>query len=147
MLQKNIWGDWIEKLLYGWLIFCVGGVGSLTYFDGFLPGHEHGEHPYHVSIFEESTHSHHPRSPQYNTLTYYIRFRLNPRTLLIGEAQNQIPGFSRIFASGLSDGYILITIRPKIFVPPIFGPVTYAAVTRQSAWIAPPEKPPSVDFC
>lgn len=146
MLQKNVLGDWIQKLLYSWLVFCVGGVGSLTYFDGFLPGHDHGEHPYHMSIFEESAHSHHSHSSQYETLAYYIRFRLNPRTILIGVAQNLIPGFSRIFVSGLSDGYILTTVRLRICGPLPFGLVACATFTGQSAWIAPPDKPPSWYF-
>lgn len=143
MLQKNITRDWVQKLLYSWLIFCVGGVGSLTYFDGFLPGHEHGEHPFHLTIFERSTHHHH-LPPQPQAVAAQMRFFLTPTAYGLGVAQNLAPGFSRFFASGLSDGYLLTVIRRKFFDPLLhFDSVRHPTFTGQSAWIAPPEKPPS----
>ncbi|MFN8459355.1 MAG: hypothetical protein U0401_32675 [Anaerolineae bacterium] len=145
MLPKNILGDLIQKLLYGWLIFCVGGVSSLTYFDGFLPGHEHGEHPYHLSFFEEPAHIHHLHPPQPETLVEYINSHLNPQIIVIGVAHEIVSGFSSIFVSGLNDGYILTVIGLKIFDPlHLFGSIIQASFDGQSAWVAPLEKPPSV---
>jgi hypothetical protein len=149
MLPKNnqIAIAWIQKLIYGWLIFCIGGGGSLTYFDGFLPGHEHGEHPFHLSLLEGSAHAHHLSLSQSEVLTERMRFwlasRLNPQANFISDPQNLAPGFSTFFSSGLSDGYILIAARSQIISLPLcFGPVALAALTGQSAWLAPPEKPP-----
>jgi hypothetical protein len=148
MLPKNILITWIQKLSYGWLVFCVGGVGSLTYFDAFAPGHEHGQHPFHLSIFEEVGHHHEAPLPQPEALTEQMRFwltsRFNPQTDFLGAAQNLASGFTRFFGSGLSDGYILTAAHCKIFdLLLLFGSVVLAGLTGQSTWLAPPEKPPT----
>lgn len=144
MLPKNALGVWARKLIYGWLIFCVGGVGSLAYFDGFLPGHEHGEHPYHVSIFEHSTRADHHLPSQPGVLVEHIAFRLISPVHFIGAAQNLVPGFARFFVSGLSAGYLL-TVAPLriLHLPALFASLPLAAFVEESAWIAPPEKPPA----
>ncbi len=147
MLSKQRVISFAEKLIYGWLIFCVGGVGSLTYFDGLLPGHEHGEHPYHLTIFEESPHVHNPLPPPRQILAKQARFwlisRLNPQTDILSIAQNLANGFTRFFASGLSDGYILTAAHLKIFdLPSLFGPIALAALNGRSAWLSPLDKPP-----
>jgi hypothetical protein len=63
MLLKEIYRDWFQKFIYAFLVFCIGGINSLVYFDDFLPGHEHGLHPYHLSIWTEPVHHHNPLPP------------------------------------------------------------------------------------
>lgn len=141
LLYRILWG-WIKKLVYGWLIFCVGGVGSLTYFDGLMPGHKHGQHPYHLSIFEESSHAH-PHEPHLpETETGLIRFRfirnLNPQADFLVAAPNFNPGLSQFFASGLSNGYLLTITQFKIFAfPSLLGSTALVALSRQSASLGP----------
>jgi hypothetical protein len=139
----------LQKFIYSWLIFCLGGIGPLIYFDGSMPGHEHGEHPYHVSIFEEASHLHNPLPPQPETLAEQLPFellnQLNPHLYLLVAAQPLMPGFSQFFTSGLSKGYVLTTTPFRNFnLPPLFHPVSALIVTGQSAFLAPPDKPPSV---
>jgi hypothetical protein len=147
MLHHKILAVWIKKLFYGWLIFCIGGVSSLTYFDGFAPGHEHGRHPYHLSIFDEAPHAHNPLPPLSEDLAEQMRFwlvsHLNPLTNILRAAQNFAPGFSSFFASGLGDGYILMATRFKIFhLPALFDVVALATLNGRSAWLVPLDKPP-----
>ncbi|MBE7467519.1 MAG: hypothetical protein DPW09_15035 [Anaerolineae bacterium] len=151
MLRDKILRVWIKKLVYGWLIFCVGGVSSLTYFDGLLPGHEHDQHPYHLSIFEESSHTHQHGSSPPETEVEQIRFwlvsRLNPQTDFILATQNLGPGLSQFFTSGLSDGYILTIAQLNIFaLPPLLGSIALAALSKQSVSLAPLDKPPSLQL-
>jgi hypothetical protein len=139
----------LQKFIYIWLIFCLGGVGPLIYFDGSMPGHEPGEHPYHVSIFEEASHIHNPLPPQPEALVEQLGFelfsQLDPHFHLIIAAQTFTPGFSQFFTSGLSKDYVLTTAPLKIFnLPSLFRPVNALSVTGQSAFSAPPDKPPSV---
>lgn len=148
MLRHKVLRLWIEKLVYGWLMFCVGGVGSLTYFDGLLPGHEHGQHPYHLSIFEESSHGHHHESPLPEIETEQTRFwfirGLNPQADLILTVQNLNPGLTQFFVSGLSNGYLLTIAQFKIFTfPALLGSIAPAALSGQSVSLAPHDKPPS----
>ena len=136
----------LQKFLYLWLIFCLGGVGPLIYFDGFTPGHEH---PYHVTIFEEASHLHNPLSPQPEALAEQSHFellsQLNLHFHLLIAAQPLTPGFSQFFTLGLSKGYVLTTAPLKIFnMPSLVRPVSALSVTGQSAFLAPPDKPPSV---
>jgi hypothetical protein len=139
----------LHKLFYIWLIFCLGGVGPLIYFDGFTPGHEHGEHPYHVTIFEEVSHLHNPLPPEPEPLAEQVALellnQLDSHSHLLIAAQPLIPGFSRFFTSGLNNGYVLITTPFKVFnLPSFFRPVSVLRVTGQSAFLAPPDKPPSL---
>lgn len=141
---------WIKKLVYGWLIFCVGGVGSLTYFDGLMPGHEHGQHPFHLSIFEESSHGHHHELHQPKAKTeiglirlWFIR-NLNAQADFILAAQNLSPGLSQFFVSGLSSGYLVPIAQFRFFTfPSLLGSTALVALSGQSASLAPHDKPPS----
>ena len=64
---------WIEKIIYGLLVLSVGGVGSLTYFDAFLPQHAH---PYHLTILEAPSHSHNPLPLPTETAANLLKQRL-----------------------------------------------------------------------
>jgi hypothetical protein len=147
LLQKRVIAS-LRKLIYGLLIFCIGGIGSLTYFDGFLPGHEHGQHPYHWTIFEEPSHTHtHSPSPPKKLAppaSFWLFARQNHQHDLLHLAQTLAPGFARFFASGLSDGYILTTAGLTLLdLPRLFTARPPAALFEQSAWLAPPDRPPA----
>jgi hypothetical protein len=151
MLPKNILISWVRKLIYSWLIFCVGGVGSLTYFDGFLPGHEHGEHPFHLSVFEEANHHHDhlPAQSEPENVAQQLRLwlvnRFMPSADFLLVSQHLAPGLAQFFSSGLSDGYILTETSPKIFnLHSLVGSLVPRLFIGRSARLAPPEKPPSV---
>lgn len=148
MLPKQLVLNWMQKLIYGWLIFCIGGVGPLTYFDGFTPGHAHDEHPYHWTIFEGPPHVHNPLPPLSETLAeqdhFWLISHLTFQTELLISAQSLTSGFSRFFTSGLSDGYILTASHLKVVnLPARFSLITLVALTGRSAWLAPPDKPPT----
>jgi hypothetical protein len=147
---------WVQKFIYGWLIFCLGGIGSLTYFDGFLPGHTDGQHPYHLSILEEGHHSHDhghdsllPPSES-ETLTQQMmwlvsRFRIDLDFIIA--QQHLAPGLAQFFASGLNDGYLLTIARPHLFNDTsLFGSVVRPILRGCSALPPPPEKPPQLNL-
>jgi hypothetical protein len=150
MLSKKVIISWAKNLIYSGLIFCIGGVGSLSYFDGFLPGHDHGQHPYHLSIFEEPNHYHDlpPHESESEQLAQQLRIwmisRFMPDGSFLIASPHFAPGLAQFFTSGLSDGYILTVACPKIFdLPSLVGLVTPDMLIGQSAWLVPPEKPPS----
>ena len=135
----------LQKSICGWLIFCVGGAGSLTYYDGFLPGHEHGGHLYHLSILEE-IHLHQP--PSWSEVMAEQR-SLWPASRLKSQAASILTthplalGFSRFFSSDLSDGYLVTAANLNILdLPLLFGSIPSAVFLGQSAWLGPPDKPP-----
>ena len=85
---------WIEKIIYGLLVLSVGGVGSLTYFDAFVPQHAH---PYHLTILEGPHHAHNPLPLPAETAGHLLRQRLESQltahpTLLA--AHDAIPGLA-----------------------------------------------------
>ncbi len=147
MLRRKKLMTWFQKSIHSLLIVCLGGIGSLTYFDGFLPGHEHGEHPYHWVVFAEPAHSHNPLPPppevQAARARSWLVMRLNPYTDFLNVAQAFEPGFARFFTTGLSSGYILTAAGLKtVPLPCLLGSVVQAVLTGRSAWLPPPHKPP-----
>jgi hypothetical protein len=138
---------WTQKFFYGWLIFCIGGIGSLTYFDGFLPGHDQGQHPYHLSLLEAPNHHHDSPSDSPEP-----EDRAQPPSLwlisrwgadFIMAQQHLAAGLAQFFASGLNDGYLLTRAHFQIFndTSPL-GSLLLVILTGRSALLPPPEKPP-----
>jgi hypothetical protein len=154
MPSKKILKIWLQKFIYGLLIFCVGGLGSLTYFDGFLPGHEQGRHPYHLSIFEEPAHNHDhhlPSPPEPKVLAQQMNLRLAGR--FRGQAdfilaqQHLTSGLLQFFQSGLSDGYLLTVACGDIFNNiTLFGSIGLAILTGRSALLPLPDPPPQLNL-
>lgn len=154
MFLKKSLTIWAQKFIYGWLIFCIGGIGSLTYFDGFLPGHEHAQHPYHLSILEGVHHHSHDSLPlplqsevlaQRISLWLVSRFRIDIDFIVA--QQHLAPGLAQFFASGLNHGYLLTVGRAHIFNnTSFFGSVMVHILTGRSALLPPPEKPPKVNL-
>src|SRR5262245_34325468 len=106
MMPKRLVTSWVQKLIHGWLIFCIGGVGSMTYFDGFMPGNAHDQHPYHWTIFEESSHVENPLPPLPETLDRVHLWRVTLLSVyadILSTPQNLALGFSQFFVSGLKD--------------------------------------------
>jgi hypothetical protein len=102
---------WIERVIYGLLLVCVGGVGSLTYFDAFLPHHAH---PYHLTILEGLDHAHNPLPLPAETAQEYLRQRLEtqfaPYPILLA-GRGSTPGLAFFIQSTLSQGYVLTNDR------------------------------------
>jgi hypothetical protein len=155
MLLKKAFMTWGQKFICGWLIFCIGGIGSLTYFDAFLPGHAPGQHPYHLSILEESDH-HYRDNPDHKPPTLISEARVflvhmqlwalrrfRPEADFIMPVYQLAPGLAQFFVSGLASGYLVVSTWTHLFNHlPLFGSVAQTALFWQSAWLAPPEKPP-----
>lgn len=149
---------WIEKIFYGLLILCVGGVGPLIYFDAFLPDHPH---PYHLSVLHETFHEHaygdnrehtHPHSCQSQRPEQDLnrrpveRLTISPHLItvdFISPNQSLASGLVRFFQSGLSHGYLLIVAKFDISVDnSLSNRVSLVTLTEPSVWLPPPEKPP-----
>jgi hypothetical protein len=147
MRLKRAVSLWLEKLIYIWLIFWVGGLGALTYFDGFLPNHPHHHHPYHLGFLVEPPQVYNPLPPPPELLAQQMSLWLLSRFLPEADfiiAQHLASGLAQFFGSGLSDGYLLTTARGRIFMTaPLIGSVLTVALSGRSVWLAPPEKPPS----
>jgi hypothetical protein len=150
MPLKQVCIKGFQKFVYGWLILCVGGVGSLPYFDGFLPGHEHGQHPVHLSILEWPTHQpddplSHLREPKVlaEQMHLWLVRRVLPHLDFIIAQQHHAPGLAQFFTSGLNKGYDLTIARVQLFNDPtFFGSVALQVLTGRSAFLSPPDKPP-----
>ena len=146
MLMRKMWLTTLEKTLYILLIFCLGGVSSLTYFDAYLPGHEHGMHPYHLSLFEQ-VHHHSPLPAPLEVVKPAIE-RWVVSTLygpipVLSTPQAQAPGVAHFFNSGLSLGFLLTKdLAGLIDDPPLLGWVGQLTLSAQSATVLPPDKPP-----
>jgi hypothetical protein len=136
---------WIERIIYGLLLFCVGSVGSLTYFDAFLPHHSH---PYHLTILDGPDHVHNPLPPPAEIAKRYLRQKLDSRfapqpTLLA--AHGSTPGLAFFTQSTLSQGYVLTDGRIALCVcSSLTGRLQTVTPARPSALLPPPDKPPTV---
>ena len=135
---------WIERMIYGLLLFCVGGVSSLTYFDAFL---SHHAHPYHLTILEGPDHVHNPLPLPAETAQGYLRQRLDsqvaPQPILLA-AQGSTSGQAFFAQSTLSQGYVLTDGRIELCIcPPLTGRLQTVAPARPSALLLPPDKPPT----
>jgi hypothetical protein len=151
MANKRRFVNWINHLIYGLLIFCLGGVGPLTYFDAFSPHHNH---PFHLSLFDSASDHHHEihcpgLDEQYHKHQQTTgSWQLKP----IGESgpaytasQQTLPGFARFFQSGLSYGFLLTGTEIVIGLAnsPSYR-IPAAPLTDRSVGLPPPEKPPSL---
>lgn len=136
----------LKNFICALLAFFVGGIGSLTYFDAFLPNHAPHQHPYHISLFEGEAHHHNPLPPSAETLAQQITQRLatglNGGALLTAHP-TQTLGWANFFYSGLSRGYLLSEIWGKLSSnDDLLGRVYYWWLNARSAWLPPPKKPP-----
>ena len=157
MLLRNVSiTGWCRKVFYALLIFCVGGVGPLTYFDAFLPDHPH---PFHLSFLAHSDHHHHesdhcpsdhhlsPRTPTQPAQAWQIE-RLSPFSqplfkLAVSTGYDLTSGFVNFFSSGLSLGYLLTVAEFGVISSlPLISQVSPTAPAGRSTWRPPPEKPP-----
>ena len=135
---------WIEKIVYGLLVLCVGGVGSLTYFDAFLPDHAH---PYHLTILEGPNHTHNPLPIPAETSTQLLQQRLVGQLTthpILTASQNAVPGPTHFSGSAFSNGF-LITESPVFLCncPSLSNRVWIGDLAKNSALLIPPDKPPT----
>ena len=132
--------NWIERIVFYLLIICVGGVGSITYFDAFLPGH--GPHPYHLSILE-NRHPHNPLPPPPRAATGSLTGQFTGQPVL-GMGQGLMPGLTQFFQSGLNNGYLLAEGQITIDnTPALADRVLTDILPGRSALLLPPDKPPT----
>lgn len=139
---------WIEKIVYGLLVLGVGGVGSLTYFDAFLPDHD--AHPYHISLWEQPAHAHNPLPPPPEIVAERLRQQLSIRfsgqpTLTGG--QSGLAGLPDYAQAGqryscLGGAELLFSPRQPALAARL---PAYSAAGRP-ALLLPPDKPPTA-FC
>ncbi|MCL4294525.1 MAG: hypothetical protein KJ077_02300 [Anaerolineae bacterium] len=138
MLLKEVFRGWLQKFSYAFLIFCIGGMDSLIYFDGFLPGHEHGLHPYHLSIWTEPVHHHNPLPPPSQS---------NILTLLTTTYQNTTQGVTCSCHLSPSNASLLTITQTNFFIDsPFFNRIFASSVVGRSIWLSPPDKPPQLYF-
>ncbi len=135
-----------NKILHTILIVFVGGVSSLTYFDAFMPGHEHANHAFHLSIFE-APHSHNPLPPPEGHIIYPVHdwatTIFNSNTSFIDTPIQSFFRSSTFFTSGFNLGYLLVVAVSLLFIQRLWGRV-FSLETNDTSVILPPiEKPPS----
>lgn len=143
---------WINNFINGLLIFCVGGIGPLTYFDGFSPHHSH---PFHLSIFgsvpdhEQGSHCHGLGELDYQQQPVE-QWRIDPaaRLTTVYTADPQTTsGFAHFFQSGLSHGFLLTGTELDIGAArSLYQRMPAGSLTERSIWLPPPKKPPSLSF-
>jgi len=133
-LKKVVIG-WAQNVIYSLLIFCIGGVGSLAYFDAFLPGHAQGHHPYHLSILEESVHVHNPLPPLPEAEVL---------ALFTTAYQSTVPNGKVCFCHlSPSHDYLLTVIHINLFSDTsLFNRILVTTLVRRSIWLSLPDKPP-----
>ena len=138
-----------QKIICGLLIFFVGGVGSLTYFDAFLPNHAHALHPFHISLLEGAGLGHH-HSHEAEVQPGQVGWPIWA-SLALGQAQLHAslsslpPGLAQFLDSGLSAGYLLISLAGWLLIAGSpTGRIRLGNWSGRSAGVLPPEKPPSV---
>jgi hypothetical protein len=130
------------------LLICVGGLGPLTYLDALSP--HNGVRAYHIAVLE-SARVRQPLTLPPEFLVQLLRQRLlgqaSGQTDFVSANQKAMPGLAHFFASGLSQGYLLNSARPVVFndTSPV-GELAAVVLTGRSAWLSPPEKPPSLTF-
>ncbi|HEX9923003.1 MAG TPA: hypothetical protein VGD99_10095 [Anaerolineae bacterium] len=148
--NKRRIANWINHLIYGLLIFCLGGVGPLTYFDAFSPHHNH---PFHLSLFggapdhHQEVHcpgldeqQHHQQQP---AGSWQLKAMGESGTAYTANQQT-LPGFARFFQSGLSYGFLLTGTELDIDpASSLSYRIPAASLTDRSIGLPPPEKPPS----
>ena len=135
---------WVERIIYGLLLFCVGGVSSLTYFDAFLPRHAH---PYHLTILDGPDHAHNPLPLPAEIAQESLRQRLAsqlPLRPILVAAHNSTPGLAFFTQSTLSQGYVLTDDRIEFCAcSSLIGQLPGSDPAESSALLPPPDKPPT----
>lgn len=135
----------IDRIIYGLLLLCVGGVGSLAYFDAFLPDHAH---PYHLTILEGPDHAHNPlplpAEIAQESLRQRLASQLTPRAILVA-AYGSTPGLAFFTQSTLSHGYVLTDGRIEFCACfSLTGRLPANDPTESSTLLPPPDKPPTL---
>jgi hypothetical protein len=128
---------WLYRIIYYLLIVLVGGVGPLTYFDAFLPGHTH---PYHLSFLEPPAHHHNPLPP---AAAHGLRPH-SPQAGIVALTpfHGRTPGLAQIFDSGLADGYVLPGQIKAVSHVALIAALWNFTPTNLSAVLPPLKKPP-----
>ncbi len=147
LVSKAALAGWIKKFFYGVLIFWVGGVGPLIYFESFSSHQSVAD--YQVVVLGKSV-----RSPK---LPSALREALSQQDLnqragnwlatsgpFLKTAQFVAPNTTPFFLSIFRDGHLLlITQVTMLSTLAFFDRVLIVIPNGSSAWLPPPEKPPT----
>ncbi|MCQ3974750.1 MAG: hypothetical protein DPW09_15015 [Anaerolineae bacterium] len=144
MRPKKVLITWVQKLVYGWLIFWVGGLAPLTFSTPLSP---HRDIPtVIIALFDSPRHfSFAPASsgPIASSLKWVWRTQsFNPNSKF-HSFESFIPSLVQLFQSNMSSGYLL-TVARAYLIPPtsLFGLIALYILTGRSALLPPIEKPP-----
>lgn len=146
MLLKKLLVVWFKHIGYGLLLLWVGGIGPLIYFDAFSP--HQGLRLYHITLLEP-VRVRQPLAPPPEPLESVFRRQLLKQTRgqsdFVTAGQKATAGLAHFFESSLGQGFLfnLAQIIISNESPPI-SRVSLLALTGRSAWLSPPEKPPSI---
>ncbi|NJN93945.1 MAG: hypothetical protein HC875_07550 [Anaerolineales bacterium] len=148
MRPENVLLTWAQKLIYGWLIFCVGGLAPLTFSTPLSP---HRDVPVvNIAFFE---------SPGHISLTPANSDPLTALVQRIWKTQNFnphvkthalesfTPSLVQFFQSNLSSGYLLGVARTCLVLQTaLFCLIALDVFAGRSALLPPFEKPPQTLF-
>lgn len=148
MRPENILCTWVQKLIYGWLIFCVGGLAPLTFSTPLSP---HRDVPVVNFAFFESPRHFFPTLANPDPLTPFVQHawrtqRFNPATKF-HSLEGFTPTLIQFFQSNLSSGYLLSVARTCLVLQTtLFSLIALYVLIGRSALLPPFEKPPQTLF-
>lgn len=130
-----------QKLIYGWLIFCVGGLAPLTFSTPLSP---HRDVPVvNIALFDSPRHFlSTPANPAPSVKRIWKLQRFNARAK-IHSFESFTPNLVQFFQSNVSSGYLLTTAHAYlIFQASLVGFIALYSLIGRSASLPPLEKPP-----
>lgn len=148
MRPENVLFSWVQKVIYGWLIFCVGGLAPLTFSTPLSP---HRDVPVVNIAFLESPRHFSLTSANSDLLTASVQLlwqmqRFNPDTKFYS-FESFTPSLVQFFQSNLSSGYLLgVAHTCLVLQTALFCLIALDVFAGRSALLPPFEKPPQTLF-
>ncbi len=144
MRPENVLFSWVQKVIYGWLIFCVGGLAPLTFSTPLSP---HRDVPtVSIALFEASPHFSVDLAHLYSLTPSVQRIWKSPDFNLRAKPhslESFTPSLVQFFQSNLSSGYLLSVARACLILHTcLFSLIALYILIGRSALLSPFEKPP-----
>jgi len=144
MRPKNVLMIWVQKLIYGWLIFCVGGLAPLAFSTPLSPHRDVPtvnialfDSPHHFSVTPANV------TPAASSLRWVWRMQHFNSHAKIHSFESFTPSLVQFFQSNMSSGYLLTTARAYlILLTSLLGFIALYILTGRSVFLSPLEKPP-----
>ncbi|MFN8453329.1 MAG: hypothetical protein U0401_01440 [Anaerolineae bacterium] len=140
MRPKKVLKTWAQKFVYGWLIFCVGGLAPLTFNTPLSP---HRDIPtVYIALFDSPPHFSFPsaHAASFKQVWQSQGFTANSTGHTL---DSFIPSLVHYFQSNLSNGYLLTVARASLILPAsLCGLIALYILSGHSALLSPLEKPP-----